>query len=86
VLDAAPAPAITPVPAITIDAGVIRATTPDAAPPPPDAAPAHAAPPDAPAKRHRPHATPHAGSSTTTVPPGCDRSVDTDCDGIPDVR
>jgi serine/threonine-protein kinase len=45
---------------------------------------------DAPAKRpHRtPHATaPHTGpGSGSTTPPGCDRSIDTDCDGIPDVR
>jgi len=78
-LDAAPPPAI------AVDAGVLAATTPDAALP--DAPPPDAPPPDAPAaKRHRPHATPHTGSSNTPTPPGCDRSVDTDCDGIPDVR
>jgi serine/threonine protein kinase len=76
-------------PAIAIDAGVTVATTPAAAAP--DAAlPVDAAlppPVDAPVKRpHRPRGAPqpHAGSSTT--PPGCDRSIDTDCDGIPDVR
>jgi serine/threonine-protein kinase len=70
---------------MAIDAGVPVAS-------PPDAAPADAAidapvdaPPDAPARRpHRPRGTPRSGS--TTVPSGCDRSVDTDCDGIPDVR
>jgi hypothetical protein len=84
-------------PAVAIDAGVTVATTPGAAAPdaalPVDAAlppPVDAAlppPVDAPVKRpHRPHGAPqpHAGSSTT--PPGCDRSIDTDCDGIPDVR
>ena len=85
---------------VALDAGAVVATTPDAATPAPAAdaaarevvAPADAAalPPDAPVKRpHRPHGTSpqsgHTGSSTTT-PPGCDRTVDTDCDGIPDVR
>lgn len=93
---ALPAPPDAARPAIAIDAGVTVAVTPDAAAPDavaatPDAAtPVDAAlppPVDAPVKRpHRPHGTPppHAGSSTT--PPGCDRSIDTDCDGIPDVR
>jgi serine/threonine-protein kinase len=79
------------------DAAVAVTATPDASPPPPidaavpdapPAAPADAAV-DAPGKHsHRPHppAVPHAGSGTTTTPPGCDRSIDTDCDGIPDVR
>jgi hypothetical protein len=78
------------------DAAIAVAATPDAAPPPIDAAvpdvppvaPVDAAV-DAPGKRpHRPHppAVPHAGSGSTTTPPGCDRSIDTDCDGIPDVR
>jgi serine/threonine-protein kinase len=91
---ALPAPPDAAQPAIAIDAGVTVATTPDAAAldaATPDAAtPVDAAlppPVDAPVKRpHRPHGAPqpHAGSSTT--PPGCDRSIDTDCDGIPDVR
>jgi hypothetical protein len=82
------------------DAAVAVAATPDATPPPPIDAAVPDAPPvapvdaapvpvDAPAKRpHRPHppAVPHAGSGSTTTPPGCDRSIDTDCDGIPDVR
>jgi hypothetical protein len=79
------------------DAAIAVAATPDAAqaPVPVDAAvadappvPVDAAVPDAPGKRpHRPHSTgtPHAGSASGT-PPGCDRSIDTDCDGIPDVR
>ena len=46
-------------------------------------------PVDAPARRH--HSTrpagPRSGSgSGATTPPGCDRKIDTDCDGIPDVR
>jgi serine/threonine-protein kinase len=67
---------------MAIDAGIPVASPPDAAPPdaPPDA-PADAAP----KRTQRPHGTtPHPGSTTT--PSGCDRSVDTDCDGIPDVR
>jgi eukaryotic-like serine/threonine-protein kinase len=91
--DAAQA-AIPPAPA---DAAVTVAATPDASPPDaavPDVAPvapidAPPAPIDAPVKRpHRPHppAVPHAGSGSSTTPPGCDRSIDTDCDGIPDVR
>ncbi|HEX3762835.1 MAG TPA: serine/threonine-protein kinase [Kofleriaceae bacterium] len=73
------------------DAAIAVAAPPDAAPVP-DAAVPVAAPPlpvDAPGKRsHRPHgpAVPHAGSGSNTTPPGCDRSIDTDCDGIPDVR
>jgi hypothetical protein len=84
--------------AIAIDAGVVVATTPDASKPDAAAAPADAATPrvkaaplpiDAPIKRpHRPQTTPpHTGSgSSTSTPPRCDRTVDTDCDGIPDVR
>ena len=80
------------VPAAAVDAGVVVARPVDASPPdaPPDAtsAPIDAAI-DAPSKRpphHPPHPpVPHAGSATTTQP-GCDRSIDTDCDGIPDVR
>ncbi|HMG55931.1 MAG TPA: protein kinase [Kofleriaceae bacterium] len=86
-------------PAVVPDAAIAVAATPDAAVP--DAAPpitvpidAPGAPPadapvDAPGKRpHRPHTTtvPHAGSGSSTASPACDRSVDTDCDGIPDVR
>jgi serine/threonine-protein kinase len=94
--DAAQVPAVSPPAPISVDAGVIA--VPDAAPPPPppiDAAPPPPPPPiDAPIKRppHRPHTTPlrpgsGAGSGTGVItPPGCDRSVDTDCDGIPDVR
>jgi hypothetical protein len=81
------------VPDAAIDAGAVvaapDAVEPDAAAPdavaPIDAGP-DAAPIDAPSKRHRSHGTPpHPGSGSTT-PPGCDRSIDTDCDGIPDVR
>jgi hypothetical protein len=85
------------IPPAPADAAVAVAVIPDAAIP--DAAvpvPIDAAPPvpvdaavDAPGKRpHRPHppAVPHAGSGSSTTPPGCDRSIDTDCDGIPDVR
>ena len=82
------------VPAATaIDAGVIVASPPDASPPDaPEAArdAARDAAIDAPSKRphHTPHSTaPHTGSGAgSTTPPGCDRSIDTDCDGIPDVR
>ena len=79
---AAATPDATIAPMAVIDAGGPVA-------PPPDAVPLDAsvdAPPDAAPKRtHRPHGTPsHTGSTTT--PSGCDRSVDTDCDGIPDVR
>jgi serine/threonine protein kinase len=95
--DAAQVPAISPPPPATpIDAGVPDTSLPDAPPPIIPAPPVDAAPPpiDAPGKRppHRPHNTPQrpgsgAGSGTgVTTPPGCDRSVDTDCDGIPDVR
>jgi hypothetical protein len=87
------------IPPAPADAAVAVAVTPDAANPdaavpvpiPIDAAvlvPIDAAV-DAPSRRtHRPHgpATPHAGSGSSTTPPGCDRSIDTDCDGIPDVR
>jgi hypothetical protein len=74
------------------DAAAPDAAVPDAAPPPPvDAAPPPAdAAIDAPKRGHRPprnppnNTVPHAGSGSTT--PGCDRSIDTDCDGIPDVR
>ena len=72
--------------AVTPDAAMPDAAVPvpiDAPPVPVDAAV------DAPGKRpHRPHspAVPHAGSGSSTTPPGCDRSIDTDCDGIPDVR
>jgi serine/threonine-protein kinase len=81
-----PAPADAAV-AATPDASPPDAAVPDAAPPVPSDAPA--VPSDAPVKRpHRAHspASPHAGSGSTATPPGCDRSVDTDCDGIPDVR
>jgi hypothetical protein len=77
------------IPPAPADAAVAVAVTPDAAIP--DAAapvPVDAAV-DAPGKRpHRPRppAVPHAGSGSSTTPPGCDRSIDTDCDGIPDVR
>ena len=84
------------IPPAPADAAIAVAVTPDASPPdasPPDAAaPIDAAPAaiDAPSRRtHRSHAPtpPHAGSgSGSTTPPGCDRSIDTDCDGIPDVR
>ncbi|HEX4420618.1 MAG TPA: serine/threonine-protein kinase [Kofleriaceae bacterium] len=64
------------------------AATAPAATAPAATAPAATAPAaTAPAKHpHRSHATaaPHTGSSTT--PAGCDRSIDADCDGIPDVR
>jgi eukaryotic-like serine/threonine-protein kinase len=70
---------------MAIDAGVPVASPPDAAPADAAVDAAVDAPPDAPARRpHRPRGTPRSGS--TTVPSGCDRSVDTDCDGIPDVR
>jgi len=66
---------------------VSDASPPDAAVPVPiDAAPM---PIDAPTRRtHRSHAPvpPRADSGSNTTPPGCDRSIDTDCDGIPDVR
>jgi serine/threonine-protein kinase len=76
------------IPPAPADAAVAVAVTPDAAiadaavPVPIDAAV------DAPSRRtHRSHSiTPKAGSGSTTTPPGCDRSIDTDCDGIPDVR
>jgi hypothetical protein len=70
--------------AAVVDAAIDAAVVPDAAvhhhvphhaPPPPH--PGSAAPPP-------PPPPPHPGSATT--PPGCDRSIDTDCDGIPDVR
>jgi serine/threonine-protein kinase len=81
------------VPAAAIDAGVVVASQPDASQPDapaavPPAVPIDAAV-DAPSKRshHPPHSpVPHAGSAATNTPPGCDRSIDTDCDGIPDVR
>jgi len=96
------APAIAAAPAIAIDAGVIAEATPDAAPadaapvdgrgtPPGSAAEGRRgsidATPAAPIKKpaHHPHTTAPHGSATTT-PAGCDRSIDTDCDGIPDVR
>jgi serine/threonine protein kinase len=71
------------------DAAVAVAVTPDASAP--DAAVPDAAPPpvDAPIKRtHHPHGSPgpRTGAGSSTTPPGCDRSIDTDCDGIPDVR
>jgi hypothetical protein len=78
----APADAAIPV-AVAPDASLPDAALPDAAPPSIDAAV------DAPARRtHRSHAPPgpRAGSGSSTTPPGCDRSIDTDCDGIPDVR
>jgi hypothetical protein len=80
------------VPPAPADAAVAVAVVPDASPPdaavpvPIDAAPV---PVDALSRRtHRSHApvTPRAGSGSNTTPPGCDRSIDTDCDGIPDVR
>jgi serine/threonine-protein kinase len=74
-------------PATVIDAGVAVASTPDASPA--DALPAVPldALIDAPSKRHHaPHSTPQHPGSAATTPPGCDRSIDTDCDGIPDVR
>jgi len=82
-------------PAIAIDAAAAVAATPDAAPAPaavdaaPPPPPADAAVPDAPKRTHRTPklpAVPHAGSGSNNTPPGCDRSIDTDCDGIPDVR
>ena len=83
VIPPAPADAAIPV-AVAPDASLPDAVVPDAAPPPPiDAAV------DAPARRtHRSHTSPgpRAGSGSSTTPPGCDRSIDTDCDGIPDVR
>jgi serine/threonine-protein kinase len=90
----APAPvARTVEPAAAIDAGVppfdaalaIDATVLDPAPRV-AAPPTRPAPSSAPSSRpHRAHAAaPRAG--TTATPPGCDRSIDTDCDGIPDVR
>jgi serine/threonine protein kinase len=83
------------IPPAPADAAVAVAVTPDAAIPDAavpiaiDAAPPVDAAVDAPGKRpHRPHppAVPHAGSGSSATPPGCDRSIDTDCDGIPDVR
>jgi len=81
-----------------LDAGVAAiAIDAAAAVRPHDAAPLQAVPPvdapaDAPADAlpvRRPHAPTrpraHAGSRTP-APPGCDRAIDTDCDGIPDVR
>jgi serine/threonine-protein kinase len=84
------------VPAIALDAGIVVALPPDAVTVTPVDA---AAPPDAPpidaGRRHRP---PHSGSGagnrpgsassphTGSATPGCDRSIDIDCDGIPDVR
>ena len=83
------------IPPAPADAAVAVAVTPDAAVPdaalpvPVDAAalPSDAAI-DAPSRRtHRSHSTaPKTGSGSTTTSPGCDRSIDTDCDGIPDVR
>jgi serine/threonine protein kinase len=68
-------------------AAVPAAVVPDAAvpdaPPPDAAAPPDAPLPDAGKRPHGAHGAPHGSSST---PPGCDRSIDTDCDGIPDVR
>ncbi|HEX3482927.1 MAG TPA: serine/threonine-protein kinase [Kofleriaceae bacterium] len=96
---AIPDPAQAAIPPAPADAAIAVAVTPDAGPPdaavpvPIDAAPVAAdaapVPIDAPSRRtHRSHApaAPHAGSGSTTTPPGCDRSIDTDCDGIPDVR
>jgi serine/threonine-protein kinase len=73
------------------DAAIAVAAVPDAPPMPPadaaaaDAPPVADAPPSDAGKRppRPPPRVPHAGSGT---PPGCDRSIDTDCDGIPDVR
>jgi hypothetical protein len=68
----------------------IDAWIPDAGPPyagPADAVPADTLVDAAPAKRPSPpHSTTPAKSSATTIPSDCDRSVDIDCDGIPDVR
>jgi serine/threonine-protein kinase len=88
-----------PPPPAPPDAAIAVAAPPDAAPVPDAAVPdapvapvpvdAPPSPLDAPGKRpHRPRgpAVPHAGSGSSTTPPGCDRSIDTDCDGIPDVR
>jgi len=97
VLPSVPDAGQTAAPPVPPDAAIAVAAAPDA-PPVPDAAvpaappvPADAAPLplDAPGKRlHHPHGptAPHAGSGSGTTPPGCDRSIDTDCDGIPDVR
>jgi hypothetical protein len=90
-----PPPDASAVPAIAIDAGIVVAGPPDAA----LVTPIDAAPPDAPSidagRRHRP---PHNGSGGGNHPgsgaaprtgsgaPACDRSIDIDCDGIPDVR
>jgi serine/threonine-protein kinase len=87
--DAGPGPtdgSAAPVSAADRDGGI--AAVPDADAGPIDAGlpvAADAAPVDAPARR--PHRTsrppPRSGSA---APAGCDRSIDTDCDGIPDVR
>jgi hypothetical protein len=81
--------AVVAVPAAAIDAGVVVAPPADASAADAPAAAPIDAPVDAPSKRphHTPHSpVPHTGSATTTTPPGCDRTIDTDCDGIPDVR
>jgi serine/threonine-protein kinase len=92
---AAPAPAVpAPAPAAT------PATPPPApapvAPAPPEATPAVVAAPVAtpsvaaapPARKpaRRPPASHKPSPASTTTPSTCDRSVDADCDGIPDVR
>jgi serine/threonine-protein kinase len=75
---------------MAIDAAVPGASPPDASPSAaavidaPGAAPIDAAPVKRP---HRSYGTkPRAGSNTTNVPLGCDRSIDSDCDGVADVR
>jgi hypothetical protein len=52
----------------------------------PDAAAADAMIVQHPHRPHRPPPPPRPGSAAPATPPSCDRSIDSDCDGIPDVR
>jgi len=95
-----PAPPLSaPVALPSIDAAVVTARVPDASPPIdsavmpdaaidapiPDAAIADAAIPERPRHIHRPPPRP-GSASPAPAPASCDRSIDSDCDGIPDVR
>jgi serine/threonine protein kinase len=92
VIDAAP-PDAAPPDAPAMPAHTVPAPDAAVAEVAPDAGTIDAGAPRAPAaapvkpSRHRPHRRP-TGSGGTAVPTGsdCDRSVDVDCDGIPDVR
>ncbi len=72
-------PAIVPPPA---DAAMAASTAVDAGAPP-DAAPKRTQPPSP--HRHD-HVPPPPGTQPSGTPAGCDRSIDFDCDGIPDQR